>query len=117
MHGYIVPVGPFCPPAPPVNGIGNPPGPATAANGNGSRFELVPNPASQYFRIMARGDTTLRLCRVSILSDLGATIYSGSYLSGDNMQIPVGGLSPGIYFVRITDGNRSETLKLIRSER
>jgi hypothetical protein len=121
------------PPAPSGGGPSLSPGvthPATkheidaSSNGNpnanvplttaGSDIRAFYDPSSQTVRIFA-GETSgePRTCRVYAMT--GVLLYAAPLHAGRETAVPLNGPAPGVYILRITAGNISKTVKLIKT--
>lgn len=90
--------------------------PAIAAFGLGA---IRPNPASERVRIQfaTSGDTPARLEVMDVTGRMleHMTVNSAA-LSGSYVELPLRGLKQGLYWVRLVQGNRSDTATFIRGE-
>lgn len=79
---------------------------------NGS-FVIAPNPSNTLQLI---SDTTIENATISIAGIDGKQMYNEitSISAGDRMQFDVANYAQGIYFVTISNGKRSKTLKWIK---
>jgi hypothetical protein len=74
-----------------------------------SDFEIYPNPASDHVTVNYKGkDATLNIFDVT-----GRIVASGSHIHG-NFQVETSVFENGLYFITLTDGNRSVTRKFVK---
>lgn len=74
-------------------------------------FALYPNPATDRVTVGTEGlegSATLQVMRVD-----GSVAMSRTVACGGNTEIDLGGLTPGTYFVRLTDGTHTTVRKLV----
>jgi hypothetical protein len=71
-------------------------------------ISVFPNPAAGTFTIKSNSSETLLL---DILNSLGEIVYSANFSGRNEYQVDVM-LSTGIYFVRVSDGERTVVRKL-----
>jgi|GEM_PF-3855889 len=73
-------------------------------------LRIYPNPASNILYIYYPNDYQ----SLNVVNSIGQTVYTGGKsISGELQQINVTGLSAGLYFVRLTSGNKVLTGKFI----
>jgi hypothetical protein len=79
---------------------------------NAANFNLYPNPAASVVTI--EGSSKSDKVHYSICNMLGAEVQSGNISAGGayTAKIEVGGLSSGMYFIKVSDENSSFTKKL-----
>lgn len=75
-------------------------------------FIVYPNPAKDKLTIKTK-DLSAE-AKAEIHNSLGQLVYSAQ-ISGEN-TIDLSGFSQGLYFVKVTDGNKSETKKIIKNK-
>ncbi len=75
-----------------------------------NEFSIYPNPTSNSFTI--KNYSSSRKSVLQILNVVGEVVYS-EILFGEREYLIRAGLSPGIYFVIMTDEGRSKPLKLV----
>lgn len=79
-------------------------------SGNDSRLAIFPNPVGEYLYISGTQQGQM----ISIL-DYTGKIAEQKISGGSRMKIHCGSLQPGLYFLRITEGNRMvDVVKLIK---
>jgi hypothetical protein len=94
-----------------------PPAPAAAQGavrnpGERGRLQLAPNPMRDQVRLSLPAD--FRPTRLQLLDITGRTVRDQSLASGaSSVILERNGLGSGIYLLRLNDGGRSETRKLI----
>lgn len=76
---------------------------------------LYPNPASEAVTLAFLNATIPPQGELSLISASGQIIYS-SPLKGYQMTIPVSHLAAGVYAVRITAGNETQTLRFVKTQ-
>lgn len=74
-----------------------------------SELRVYPNPANQQVNVEAE----LNLESISLFSSTGTLLYHINTPRTNRIEINVSGFSPGIYFIRTTQGNSITTQKLI----
>ncbi|MCX6304059.1 MAG: T9SS type A sorting domain-containing protein, partial [Bacteroidetes bacterium] len=79
-----------------------------------NRFRLYPNPTAGTFTLEQSGDGTGQDLKLEIYSMMGERIMSESILGEKKHQFVLGNVPAGIYLVRIMDGEKAETVKLIK---
>ncbi len=77
-----------------------------------STIRIFPNPASNVLNISSAVNRKASI----IISDITGKILMTSALTGTQKIIDISGLSYGIYFLKIIDGNKTETVKFIKNE-
>ncbi|MCY1304256.1 hypothetical protein D9M70_540020 [compost metagenome] len=77
---------------------------------SGLEFIVYPNPATD--RLTIKTKDLSAGARVEICNAVGQRVY-GAAISEDN-AIDLSSFSQGLYFVKVVDGNRSETKKIIK---
>jgi hypothetical protein len=70
---------------------------------NDFNLQISPNPAHDLLNIQS----TSKINSIELLDITGKSLLIENQLSKDNMSLDLSGISPGIYFVRITDQNKS----------
>jgi len=70
-------------------------------------WKVSPNPAHDLLNIQSAS----KINSIELLDITGKSILIENQLSKDNMSLDLSGISPGIYFVRITDQNKSITTR------
>ena len=71
---------------------------------------IYPNPSSGIFQISPNG---LQLSKLEIYNLLGEKVYASPIKAENNLRIDLSNQSPGIYFVRIYEGEKISTAKII----
>jgi hypothetical protein len=115
MHGYITTTNAYCGSLPPamvavVAGSGEVPPqllPETAL------FNIYPNPTNGIFTISAKGAVITGKVQVDVFDMQGNRMLSTSYTGESSHVISLPVLSPGLYFLKVTSGDRIESFKLI----
>jgi len=77
--------------------------PSSVIEREGMRFQVFPNPVSDYMRIMISGKYDVN--RVIISNVLGQTVKSVESISGTDIYLNTADLETGIYFVNLYDEN------------
>lgn len=72
-------------------------------------LQYYPNPAAGILTI----DNTNSIDTVSIANALGQKVFSKA-INSNNAQVDISSLSKGVYFVTVTSGNASKTIKIIK---
>jgi len=70
---------------------------------NNFNLQISPNPAHDLLNIQS----TSKINSIELLDIIGKSVLIENQLSKDNMSLDLSRISPGIYFVRITDQNKS----------
>jgi hypothetical protein len=92
--------------------------PTAVAPGLGeANLSLYPNPtlSASSLRFTLNQTETLN---IEVMDVAGRILNSSSagYVAGTHsVELPIANLNAGVYFVRATVGNRSQTLKLVRN--
>jgi hypothetical protein len=73
-------------------------------------FNVYPNPVKDIVRI----ETSLTIDSVKILNQLGQNVLTINNNRTINNEIDLSSLSNGLYFMKISSGNRSESIKIIK---
>jgi hypothetical protein len=111
MHGYIANGGPYCTPAKSTEiETGKEEAGVTLMDNS---FKIYPNPTSGVFTIEQRGEITSSQVKVEVLGTLGGKILSNEFQGQRKHEVSIKGNSPGIYFVRISTGEKVQTVKII----
>jgi 1,4-alpha-glucan branching enzyme len=77
-------------------------------------FDIYPNPFSGQTVIRFTGENEYRPHTVEVFSATGATVHSEAVPGGiGEVTVDGTGLSPGIYYVKVTSGRRSAVRKMI----
>ena len=76
-------------------------------------FLLYPNPTTGTFTLKRSRETLQEQVWVDILDMRGKKVVSAQAFEGESHLFVLSGLSPGLYFVRAKQGDKSETLKLV----
>lgn len=114
MHGYIAPTGPWCGTmAPSV---------ATVITGeeelsvilDQNRFKVYPNPTTGYLTFEQTGEKTSELVKIEIYSMLGNLVFKVENIRERKQGFNLHDLPVGVYFLRIHDGDKSETIKIVK---
>ena len=74
---------------------------------NDFNLQINPNPAHDLLNIQS----TSKINSIELIDIAGKSIQMENQLSKENMSLDLSGISPGIYFVRITDQNKSVTTR------
>jgi hypothetical protein len=110
MHGYIAPSGPWCPSAPVVKeGEESQVNSLTLLNDS---FRIYPNPTSGTFTIENYHADNMETVTMEVVSLVGKTVMKNQLMSAIQ-NYDLRGHQPGLYFVRLTAGNHTETVRLI----
>jgi hypothetical protein len=74
-------------------------------------FLLAPNPSAGNFNILF--NRKIGNGNIEILNMLGENVYAENILNESQKEVIAGNITPGIYFVRVTTVNKTETKKII----
>ncbi len=110
MTGKIVPGGPYCPTDAPDITTGSE---ETGLTMMDNSFRIYPNPTSGNFTIEQLGAVFSETVKVEVLGTLGGKIMSTELQSTRKQELSIKGNPPGIYFVRVTTGEKVQTVKII----
>jgi hypothetical protein len=78
-----------------------------------AKFTLYPNPSTDGIVTIAANS---EFEKVEVLNILGAVISTENGVEGNKIKMDLGSLPAGTYFVRVSNGNKSKTEKLIISK-
>ncbi len=78
-------------------------------------FSLFPNPTSGNFTLVLKGEEVPGNVTVEIYTTQGEKVLVSGMIGEKSREFVTSGLPMGIYFVRITGENYSETIKLIKT--
>jgi hypothetical protein len=70
---------------------------------NDFNLQISPNPAHELLNIQS----TKKINTIELVDITGKSVLIENQISKDNISLDLSGISPGIYFVRITDQNKS----------
>jgi len=112
LHAYIMPGGPYCvgPPSAPIAFIPADP----VSDSPRSFFRIYPNPTGGDFEFELLEKTGNEQVNVEIFGIQGRKIVSAALNNVMHQAFTLSALPAGIYFIRVTAGNRVETRKIIR---
>ncbi|MCX6305619.1 MAG: T9SS type A sorting domain-containing protein [Bacteroidetes bacterium] len=115
MHGYITTTNGYCGGLPTsmvavVTGDGDQP---AVVLPSGSSFTIYPNPTNGVFTLLNRGETVSGKVKVEIFDMRGDRIITTSYAGATSHVFSLSELSQGLYFVKVTYGEKFESFKLI----
>lgn len=79
-----------------------------------NQISLFPNPTQDNVYVRLPGNSNFADTQLRLLSGTGLTLWEGTNTSDRLAAIPVAGFSAGIYFVQITSGGRSKTVKFMK---
>ncbi len=79
---------------------------------NAVQFEVFPNPAAEYLQLTIDGQQS-EPYQVKIANIVGQTVHAGNYANGQH-EINIAFLPKGSYFLRIGDGQRFQTRKILK---
>jgi hypothetical protein len=83
--------------------------PAVGINNlNGGQISIYPNPAKEMVTI----ESTSSIKTVEVLNFIGQTVYSNNLVDNAKLQVNVGTLAPGVYFVKIATVEGTRTAKI-----
>jgi hypothetical protein len=115
MHGYISNV--YCGgmTAPMVSAITGTEDPQAVVTQSG--YILYPNPTPGSFTIESRGASAEGINRIEVLDMRGMIITTGTLCNECPNRFTIEHAPSGLYFVRISAGTKSETIKLMKGAR
>ena len=114
MHGYITTNNQYCggmAPAMVTVVTGDEPVPDVSAS---HAFRVYPNPTTGNFTVEPVGDPTPGQVRVDVLNINGVKVLSEEITWEGKHLFSISTRPPGIYFIHILSGDRTETVKLIK---
>jgi hypothetical protein len=83
-----------------------------SANVSNSAISIYPNPAGNYFYVENTGKLETAI-RVEIFNSLGSLLIS-TLVENSTNRIDIQNLPVGVYFVKLKNGDTSQTIKLIK---
>jgi hypothetical protein len=111
MLGYIDLANPHCDfPKSPAMLTGNE---ESGFNLMDNGFKIYPNPTSGTFTVENLNETTSGNVHVDVVGTLGGKILSTDYTDVRKQELSIKGNPPGIYFVKVTVGEKVQTVKII----
>lgn len=84
--------------------------PLTIEENLSKKFDIYPNPCTEFLSITSQDDEPIT---IEIVSVLGKTLQTVQHLNGTNISLQ--NFPAGIYFIRITKSTYSETHKIIKN--
>jgi hypothetical protein len=111
MHGYIAPTGPWCPAAPEFKVIAAEQEKVVEILDN--TFRIYPNPTTGAFTVEREGDDVASPVQVEVISIMGSRIISNNFSNFIKQDFNILGNQPGVYFVKITSGAKTQTVKIL----
>ena len=75
---------------------------------------VFPNPASGTFTLELNGDVASMPVKVEIYGMTGVRVHSAEIIGERNHLFTISNFSPGIYFVHVISGEKSDIVKLIK---
>jgi len=76
------------------------------------KFEVYPNPFVDYITITT--DINIQKFKYSVFDILGEELIAGAVQSNNSLQLKLKNLNKGIYFIRISDGEKFTTRKIVK---
>ena len=83
---------------------------STAETTQDISLKVFPNPASE--RVTISHDGQWKDASVSLYDAVGKSVYTARFTS-NTLDINIGHLAKGVYFVKVQDGKKETTIKLI----
>lgn len=77
---------------------------------NNTRFKLYPNPFNEHFKVDLIDES---FYKVSVFNGLGSLVQI-EYIKGSSIEIDTKNYPKGIYFVKILEGNKESTIKVLK---
>ena len=111
LHAYIATQGPYCPgPLKPVTALktGSP-----VARLPQFRIKVFPNPATEFFRLEVKGYSG-KMVTVEVYNMQGGLVIRQESATSGHPEYSLKGLPSGIYLVRVSGENQSESVRLVR---
>ncbi len=113
MHGYIAPVGPWCPTQKlPSVASGQEELPSVLSTGN---FNIYPNPTNGNFTIVQKAEKLYSNVKVEIYGMNGAKMITAVMIGEKQHEFSANDLQSGLYFVKIIADDYVETIKLVKT--
>lgn len=112
LHGYIAPGGPYCNGLTKVLTSGlteNQPSNTSAC------FSIYPNPTSGVFTLLRKGEHAVDEMKVKIYNMSGKLVLSETLVCQNHHEFNLANIPPGMYFIKVIEGNMVETIKLIKT--
>jgi hypothetical protein len=110
MHGQILPTGPWCSAKSPLKEAGNE---EKSLDIMDNTFRIYPNPTTGNFTVEQINGSVVEYATVDILGMLGKKIVASDLTGVSKKEFSIKGHPAGIYFVRITAGEKVQTVKII----
>jgi hypothetical protein len=85
----------------------------SGVNLTGNTFRIYPNPTSGQFTIEQTGNKPADHVKVEVIGTIGGRILSTELSGFTKHELSIRGNAPGIYFVKITSEDKSQTVKII----
>ena len=85
--------------------------------GDGARYGVSPNPIRDNRLVVMVADAEMSFESLEILEPAGRVVlqqWSNVIAGGDRLELSVGDLPMGVYWLKIKEGGRSETIKFVR---
>lgn len=112
MWGYIAPSGPWCQTlSMPALAMAQDEIPKSIQQ---SSFKVYPNPTTGNFILELTGGSTAESVRVDVYGIWGEKILSTNINGERKHEFSLSSNPPGMYFIRVTYGNKSETAKIVK---
>jgi PKD repeat protein len=112
MHGYIAPNGPYCltPSMPSATSADDP----VSTGVEQSSFKIFPNPTTGTFVVELNGNAARNAVTVEVYGTMGEKLMSEILNGGLKHEFNLSGKPAGVYFIRMVDGARAETAKVMK---
>jgi len=82
-------------------------------NPGAAAFSVVPNPSDGLFRIMHSQPAPTETVHVDVFNNQGVTVFQTSCLISDELRVDIRTRPAGIYYVRLTTGDKIFTQKIL----
>ena len=110
LHGYIAPVGPFCP-APAIPAVITSQDEAEMIKGQ-STFRIYPNPTTGNFILEKAYDA--EMVTVDIFGMWGEKVMTAIIDGERKHEFSLSDKPVGVYFIRVIFGDKAETVKIVK---
>jgi hypothetical protein len=114
MHGYIAPTGPYCESISPAIAMAVADDEENTCISGQSFFKIYPNPTIGTFILELLSESEPGEIQVEIYAMMGDKILAKKLTRDSKHEFSLSGMPTGLYFLRVTSGYRTETVKVIK---
>lgn len=112
LHGYIAPGGPYCHGLTKAVTIGQTDNqPSTSS----AYFSIYPNPTNGVFTLIRKSAQADHEMTVKMYNMSGKLVLSETLVCQNHHEFNLANIPPGLYFIKVIEGNMVETIKLIKT--